>query len=369
MSTMIHFMTPITTLFVVIVVGYILGKIRIGSISLDVAGVLLTAILFGVLACRFFPSIMDDAFRITMNTYSKLGTTLFMAAIGIGAGSTLRRSSRKAIIYFGIGTVCVWSAFLCFLVLARLDSTMDDSMLIGILCGALTSSPGLASAIERTDVIRENAVIGYGSTYLFGAVFVVLFAQFLAVLWSKHEDSAVEKNSARLGKNRYEGLVLIGLCGLLGGGVGNISFWGYSLGTSGGVLTVGIIIGWYIDCRNYLSNIVASELQVYRNWGLTLFFVGNGVLAGYQLKEGIHARAFLYGLIITTVSLLLTALLCRFCLKDNSARLGTIAGSMTSTPALGALVKRDSSVDMSAYSFSYLAALLTTTLGISFIRL
>jgi len=41
-----------------------------------------------------------------------------------------------------------------------------------------------------------------------------------------------------------------------------------------------------------------------------------------------------------------------------------VAGGMTSTPAIGLLAKTgNSQVDMSAYSFAYLGALLTITIG------
>ena len=42
-----EFMTPIVILFVIIVIGYFLGKIRICSISFDISGVLIVAVLVG----------------------------------------------------------------------------------------------------------------------------------------------------------------------------------------------------------------------------------------------------------------------------------------------------------------------------------
>lgn len=44
-----------------------------------------------------------------------------------------------------------------------------------------------------------------------------------------------------------------------------------------------------------------------------------------------------------------------------------MAGAMTSTLALGVLVKKGYSVDLTAYSISYVGALLTITIGIKFI--
>ena len=44
-----------------------------------------------------------------------------------------------------------------------------------------------------------------------------------------------------------------------------------------------------------------------------------------------------------------------------------MAGAMTSTPALGVLVNKGYAVDLTAYSISYIGALLTMTVGIKFI--
>ena len=46
---------------------------------------------------------------------------------------------------------------------------------VGMMSGALTSTPGLAAALDATG--SSNASIGYGIAYPFGVVGVVLFVQ------------------------------------------------------------------------------------------------------------------------------------------------------------------------------------------------
>lgn len=46
---------------------------------------------------------------------------------------------------------------------------------VGMMSGALTSTPGLAAAIDATG--SANASVGYGIAYPFGVVGVVLFVQ------------------------------------------------------------------------------------------------------------------------------------------------------------------------------------------------
>ena len=57
---------------------------------------------------------------------------------------------------------------------------VPDDISVGMMAGALTSTPGLAAALDATG--SEAASVGYGIAYPFGVVGVVLFVQLIPKL-------------------------------------------------------------------------------------------------------------------------------------------------------------------------------------------
>lgn len=81
--------------------------------------------------------------------------------------------------------------------------------LLGVLCGALTSTPGLSSVCELIGTGSEEAVWSYGCSYLPGVIFAVFFAQ----LFSRNTSgngSGQAQNTVVAGKI-YPELMLIGI--------------------------------------------------------------------------------------------------------------------------------------------------------------
>ena len=174
---MINVISPLTVAFVVIVLGYVIGKIRFFNVSLDLSAILLVAIMLGFVIFKFYPSLMDANFNNAMSAYSSLGTAIFVSVIGITSGFSLKLSSKKTVLYFLIGCIAVLVGFAVTYLIVYMDSETDKSLLLGILSGALTSTPGLSVISERQDLISERAVIGYGTAYILGVVIVVIVAQ------------------------------------------------------------------------------------------------------------------------------------------------------------------------------------------------
>ena len=363
---MINVITPLTVALAVILLGYAIGKIRICNISLDLSAILLVAIIFGFLISKFVPSFMDTNFYTVMNSYSRLGTAMFVSVIGITAGIPFKMSSKKTVLYFIIGCISVVVGFTVTAFIGYTAPEIDKSLLLGILSGALTSSPGLSVISERQDLISERAVIGYGTAYILGVVIVVIVAQLSGRSLLKKERSEREITALTVTDGTW-GLILIAICALIGEIIEKFSLFGHSLGTTGAVLICGIIIGCSTRRSPHIRSCVEHVFPIYRNLGLILFFIGNGITAGVKLDSAINIKWFLYGALITTMSVGLTWLICKMLFRDNTYASSLMAGSMTSTPALGVLVKKGYAVDLTAYSISYIGALLTMTIGIKFI--
>lgn len=156
--------STIFVLFVIIALGFIVGRINIKGITLDVSAVIFVALLFGHFGI-VVPAELGD-----------FGMTLFIFAIGIQAGpgffSTFKSKGKTLA---GIATVLVLSAAVVALAMKYIFH-LNAPDTAGLLAGALTSTPGLATAREITG---DNAAIAYGIAYPFGVIGVILFVKLL----------------------------------------------------------------------------------------------------------------------------------------------------------------------------------------------
>lgn len=152
------------SLFVIVALGFMLGSIKIKGVSLDVSAVIFIALLFG----HFGILIPKDI--------QNFGMILFIFTIGIQAGPGFIDSFKSKgrdlailtiILILSAGAVCWICAY---------SLGIDNATATGLLAGALTSTPGLAAAIETTDEISS---IGYGIAYPFGVIGVILFVKLL----------------------------------------------------------------------------------------------------------------------------------------------------------------------------------------------
>jgi putative transport protein len=190
--------SPMLLLFAVIGLGYLVGSIRIAGFSLGPAAVLFTGIFFGAL---------DSRLRIPDLLYI-LGLVLFVYTIGLQSGpgffsSFGPRALKANLLSISMILLAALMSYAAFLLL-RLDGPSS----VGMFCGALTNTPALAASI---DVIKNLVgvsgstaggtsavsapVIGYGVSYPFGVVGVLLGFYAVARIWE------VRKGPAGLSEN------------------------------------------------------------------------------------------------------------------------------------------------------------------------
>lgn len=156
------------SLFTIIVFGFLIGNIKIKGFSFDVSAVIFVALLFGHYGVHVPPVI------------ETMGLVLFIFTVGIQAGpgffDSFRSKGRKYIVMVAL---LVLFAFLLAVALKFIFDVPSD-LLTGIVCGALTSTPGLSVAIEATK--SPLASIGYGIAYPIGVIGVILFIKLLPKL-------------------------------------------------------------------------------------------------------------------------------------------------------------------------------------------
>lgn len=152
-------------LTVIVTLGILLGKIEIFHFSLDSSGIIFVALIFG-----HFGYLLPQDFLT-------LGIMLFLYSVGIEAGPKFFHSFRKEGLTLNIGAAfVVLSGFVATLLFAFVANIPADTA-AGMFAGSLTSTPGLAVAVEMTSA--QHAPAAYGLTYSFGIIGVVLFAKLM----------------------------------------------------------------------------------------------------------------------------------------------------------------------------------------------
>lgn len=165
-------------LFLIISLGLVAGRARIKGFSLDISAVIFIAMLLGHFGFRL-PS-----------EYQHIGLLLFIFTIGIQSGPGFFRSFKQyGKQLFIIASLIIFSGALISWLLANFMH-IDKALATGLFNGAMTSTPGLAAAVEVSK--SPLASIGYGIAYPFGVVGVVLFAsitpRLLKINFKKAED-------------------------------------------------------------------------------------------------------------------------------------------------------------------------------------
>lgn len=156
------------SVFLIVALGFMLGRIKIKGLSLDVSAVIFIALAFG----HWGVSIPKEL--------GNFGLVLFIFTIGIQAGPGFFDSFRtKGKTLILITVLIIASACLTAIGL-KYAFGIDTPSVVGLVAGALTSTPGLAVAIDSTQ--SPLASIAYGIAYPFGVIGVILFVKLLPKL-------------------------------------------------------------------------------------------------------------------------------------------------------------------------------------------
>ena len=157
---------PSLLLLVVITLGLVLGRLRVAGLSLGPSGVIFVALAVGHFGYHLPKGI------------GSVGLVLFIYCVGMSAGPSFFRAFRsqgKSMALLAVTMVAVGAA--TTFAAARLLS-LPAGLSAGVFAGALTSTPGLAAAVEALP--GESSVgVGFGLAYPFGLICVVLFVHLL----------------------------------------------------------------------------------------------------------------------------------------------------------------------------------------------
>ena len=404
-------------IFAIIVVGYLVGKISIKGVSLGSAAIFLVALVAGHFKGVAFQDIaswqeslpaVDHYFKLVQN----LGLVLFVTSVGLIAGPSFFKNLKKnAKSYVALGGIIIITGCLVCAAITLLVPNINSSMSVGLFAGALTSTPGLAVAIDSTnsplasiaygiayaaaqEAVGEasplygNVAVGYAIAYPFGVIGVVLFVQIIPKILHANMDEeraklvSIQSNDAAGNKQRklFEmdkfGIAAFFLAVMLGLILGSFHIplgkGSFNLGTTGGPLIMGLIFGHFGRIGKLSLKVDQHVLSLFQELGLILFLIGAGMDGGAEfvavLKE-YGALLFLWGALMTLIPMIVGFLFAKYVLKLSLFNnLGSICGGMTSTPALGTLIKTANSPNVaSAYAATYPIALILVVLLAQFL--
>lgn len=166
-------------LLIAISVGFFVGRIRIGSVSLGVAAVMFVGLFLGHYGYR-----MDESILVFVRDF---GLILFVYGIGIQVGPSFFSSFKKDGLLFNllaVGTVLLGGLITYFI---HIITKIDIENAVGLMSGSVTNTPGLGAAKSTLQEIQNkfpskafsDPTIAYAITYPLG-VFGIITAIILS---------------------------------------------------------------------------------------------------------------------------------------------------------------------------------------------
>lgn len=369
----------ILSIFCIAVTGYFLGSIRIKGVELGTAALFISGLFFG-------------HFGVSIPAYIQtLGLIFFIASVGMTAGPAFaeRVKANGAAYIILCLSIAVTGSFTCIL-LVKLTG-IDKTLAVGMMTGAFTTSPGFAAAKEAVSDSAQAVTMvaaGYGIVYPIGVVGKVFYMQLVpkilnADMEKERELIAVkEKEKGRQWGRNYRQIDTMGLFPFSMAVIGGILLGSFviplpgggefSLGTTGGPLVVGLLLGHMGHIGPVSLKMEPGVTRVMKEIGLLLFFTGAGAEGGKGLVLVLQTYGF--RLLFIGLILLLVPLAAGFVVGLKVLRLpllnglGSISASMTCTPSLAILTKVAGTDDVAAaYAATYPFALIALVLAVQVI--
>lgn len=200
----------------VIAVGMLLGRIKIKGVSLGVTFVLFVGIIVG----HYGATIDSEA----MNFIKDFGLILFIYTIGLQVGPGFFTSFKQGgvrlnLLATGLILLTIATTVSIFYIA---DGRIEFPMLVGIMQGAVTNTPGLGAAVEALGQVGYDGLpigLGYAVAYPLGVIGVILCLLLIKNIFkidiekeneaikqqSGEENDEVEKITIRITNHHIEG--------------------------------------------------------------------------------------------------------------------------------------------------------------------
>lgn len=169
------FLSPYILMFLAIITGLLFGKIKFGKFSFGISGALFTGLVIGWIAYKYASGMVEgsESFKaaesllnvgVIPSNFFDIFLILFVAAVGLLAakdmGVVLKKYGAKFVL-LGLMITLMSAATTYAATWFSKDANVYE--VSGVYTGALTSSPGLAAAIETAKGHATNKSIEYDS--------------------------------------------------------------------------------------------------------------------------------------------------------------------------------------------------------------
>ncbi|WP_165806820.1 putative transporter [Balneicella halophila] len=189
--------TASTLLFLALVgaFGIFLGKLRLGSLKLGIAGVLFVGLLVGHLGANIDHNVLHFV--------KEFGLILFVYSIGIEIGprfiSSLQNNGIKlnmlAALIVLLGVACAFAVKYLF--------DLDTAVVAGLFTGAVTNTPSLGAVqslitdqFANGSELSELSGMAYAVAYPFGILGIILVMALVRIFFKIKVDDEVQKYKA-----------------------------------------------------------------------------------------------------------------------------------------------------------------------------
>lgn len=348
---------PLFLLATCILIGQGLGKISIKHIKLGSSATLFVGLFLS------YKIQSKLAYDVTLDKSIFLIALIgFIGSVGLIASknikTTLKTYGFKFIIlsFFVTGTGAISTYVFMHVLRGNVHST------IGTYVGALTSSPGLAAALELSNQ-GSDVGLGYAIAYVPGVLTVIFFAQIMKHFLPENHDHIKDK------ADKVENFSMVAFMTVIVVGIfmGQLKLTtphaSLSLGMTGGVLTSALILGSLKTIGPLSFEFNNKQLSIIRDLSLNMFLAIVGLNYGYKAVQAISSSGLsllLVGLTTGSLSVVVGLVVGKYILKIKGVYLiGGICGGMTSTPGLAAAIESfDEEKVVAGYGATYPFALI-----------
>ena len=204
----------------VIAAGVLLGRVKIFGVSLGVTFVLFVGILMGHFGLAIDAPIL--------NFMKEFGLILFVFSIGMQVGPGFFSSFKHEGIRLNFLAIAIIALnIIVTLAIYFLDGSIEMPMLVGILSGAVTNTPGLGAAEQALSQLYQDGIIsevpkialGYAVAYPLGVIGIILAMILVRLVFRvkyADETAMIEKENAdsllipHVGTYKVENKLIVG---------------------------------------------------------------------------------------------------------------------------------------------------------------
>ena len=200
-------------LLLAIGVGFFVGRIRIGNVSLGVSAVMFVGLFLGHYGYR-----MDESILVFVRDF---GLILFVYGIGIQVGPSFFSSFKKDGLLFNllaVGSVLLGGLITYFI---HVITKIDIENAVGLMSGSVTNTPGLGAAKSTLQEIQSkfpskifsDPTVAYAITYplgVFGIITTIILSKSLLKI-----DLTKESQLLKIKTSDAENLIIHEKCRVL----------------------------------------------------------------------------------------------------------------------------------------------------------